>query len=446
MTQPAFEPGEIVVGYRPGATAATRSHVREAVGASSYREMPTLDVLELYPGTSVTEALERVPQMRQVAYAEPNYRVSTEEEPNDPLYQEAWSIGPSTASGHFSGIDTPSAWNVTVGAQNVSVAIVDSGIALTHPDLVANLWTNPGETGSGKEANGVDDDGNGFTDDWQGWDWIDADNNPDDLAGHGTMVAGTVGAHGNNATGASGVSWRSKLASLRVLDDQGLGLTSDAASAFSYASSMGVDVVNASLTSTFPSVAMLTAITQASETLFVVAAGNNATNNDLDPKYPCNFALPNLLCVAATDENNALASFSNHGLVSVDLAAPGTRILTTHPDGYVDFYGTSAATPHVAGVAVLLWSRHPDASVATISDAIIQGAEPLQTLQGKTASGGRLNAAGALRQLGDYVPDDRGSPRDNERLSDRSSDQNKKKCRRGKGKRGRRRFRRCKRR
>ncbi|MGH2691761.1 MAG: S8 family serine peptidase, partial [Actinomycetota bacterium] len=146
-----------------------------------------------------------------------------------------------------------------------------------------------------------------------------------------------------------------------------------------------------------------------SKTLFVVAAGNDSTNNDVQPKYPCNIKLPNVLCVAATDEFNGIASFSNYGM-SVDLAAPGVRILTTHPDGYVEFHGSSAATPHVSGVAALLWARHPGASVDQIAQALVKGVEQLPQLTGKTFAGGRLNAAGALRQLGDDVPYDGGTP------------------------------------
>jgi len=409
-TSPLFAPDEIVVGYRPGTDPSVRWLVRRQVGASGYRATANLDVLELYPGTGVYEAMRRVPPHPHVRFAEPNYIVQLAAEPNDPMYQDAWSVGPSKPSGFRSGIDTPSVWNLTVGAEGVTVAVVDSGVHLGHPDLAPNMWNNPGETGSGREANGVDDDENGFVDDWRGWDWTDQDNEPIDLAGHGTMVAGTIGAQGDNGIGVSGVSWKSGLLSLRVLDEQGIGLSSDAAAAFTYAGEAGAQIVNASLTADMPSMAMMDAISSANETLFIVAAGNNSTNNDTQPRYPCNLQLPNVLCVAATDEFNGLASFSNYGAVSVDLAAPGVRILTTHPDGYVEFHGSSAATPHVSGVAALLWARHPEASVATISQALINGVEQLPQLQGKTFAGGRLNAAGALRQLGDTVPHDGGSP------------------------------------
>lgn len=408
-----FAPDEIVVGYRDGTEPSVRWRVRKAVGASGYREMPRLDVIELPEGTSVIEGLSRVPRVPEVTLAEPNYLLRAAEEPNDPMYDEAWSVKPSNPTGFRSGIDTPSAWNVTTGAEDVTVAVVDSGVDLAHPDLAANIWTNPGEFGSGRETNGSDDDGNGFKDDWRGWDWIDEDNDPIDLAGHGTMVAGTIGAQGNNGIGVSGVSWKSRLMSLRVLDEQGLGFSSDAAAAFAYAGEAGADIVNASLTSPVPSLAMLEAITAFRDTLFVAAAGNESKNNDVEPKFPCNIELPNVLCVAATDEFNGLASFSNYG-VTVDLAAPGVRILTTHPDGYVEFHGSSAATPHVSGVAALLMARHPDAAVDTVAQAMVKGVEVIPQLRGKTFAGGRVNAAGAMRQLGDDVPYDGGSPGDGE--------------------------------
>lgn len=446
-----FTPGQIVVGYAPGTEDSVRRRVRRAVDASGHRAMPTLDVLELQPGVSVFEALGRVPRLPRVTYAEPNYFVRIAAEPNDPMYEDAWSVGPSNASGFRSGIDTPSAWNLTVGAEEVTVAVVDSGVDLAHPELVANLWTNPGESGAGRESNGVDDDGNGYVDDWRGWDWTDQDNDPVDLNGHGTMVAGTVGAQGDNGVGLSGVNWKTRMISLRVLNQQGLGLSSEAASAFAYAGSVGAKIVNASLTSPVPSAAMLEAISSSPSTLFVAAAGNDATNNDVQPKYPCNIELPNVVCVAATDEFNRLASFSNYG-VSVDLAAPGVRILTTHPDGYVEFHGTSAATPHVAGTAALLLSRHPHASPLQVSQALIRGVEPLPQLTGRTLSGGRLNAAGALRQMGDDVPHDGGKPRDGDRAGDKFDGQKmkekekKKRCRRPKRGSYKHRRRRCRRR
>jgi subtilisin family serine protease len=427
-----FLPDEVVVGYAAGTDEWTRRSVREAVGAAGYRAMPTLDVLELTPGTSVSEALSRVPRLRHVTYAEPNYILRMTAEPNDPMYEDAWSVGPSNTSGFRSGIDTPSVWNLTVGTPDVTVAVVDSGIDLGHPDLTPNLWTNPGETGGGRESNRIDDDKNGFVDDWRGWDWTGQDNDPIDLNGHGTMVAGTVGAQGDNGIGVSGVSWNTQMISLRVLNEQGLGLSSDTASAFAYAGDVGARIVNASLTSPLPSLAMLEAISSSPETLYVVAAGNDSANNDIQPKYPCNLELPNVLCVAATDEFNGLASFSNYGAVTVDLAAPGVRILTTHPDGYVEFHGSSAATPHVSGAAALLWSRHPQASVAQITQALIKGVEAVPQLRGKTLAGGRLNAAGALRQFGDDVPHDGGKLREGEggeKVDTQKMKKKKKRCR-----------------
>jgi subtilisin family serine protease len=315
------------------------------------------------------------------------------------------------------------------------VAVVDSGVDGTHPDLAPNMWTNPNET----PGNGQDDDGNGLIDDTRGWDWVGKDNDPNDENGHGTHVAGIVGARGNNAAGVTGVNWEVRLMPLRVLDAAGSGWTSDVAEAFAYAGEMGVDVVNASLAGNAFSEVLLDSIAASPGTLFVVAAGNESRDVGLTPSYPCSYPLPNIICVAATGQSNQLSSYSNFGSASVDLAAPGDAILSTWPGGtYNEGWGTSSATPHVAGVAALLGAQHPEASADRIRTAILAGAEPLGALAGRTVTGGRLNAAGAFQQMGDMVPEEQ--PTDT--LSEnRDPDKKKKRCtskRRGrKGKRAR---------
>ena len=215
----------------------------------------------------------------------------------------------------------------TRGSASTVVAVVDSGVAWDHPDLAPNIWSNPDEVA----GNGVDDDGNGKVDDVRGWDFVDGDNNPWDYDDHGTHVAGTIAARGNNGVGVTGVAWQASIMPVRALDALGTGSNADIADAFTYAAANGARVVNASLGGAGRSQAMSDAITNNPNTLFVVAAGNDGTDNDTTPRYPCNYTAANLICVAATDNTDALASFSNYGASSVDLAAPGVDIDSTRP-------------------------------------------------------------------------------------------------------------------
>lgn len=397
-TEPApYASGQIVVRYLPGTGPEEHAEARDALGTSveSSSEATGLEVLDVPEGIDVEDAAEVAEALPQVLYAEPNYAYRIAAVPNDPMYPDQWQLGPSNRMGMNSGIDTPSAWSASVGSQDITVAVVDSGVDTSHPDLASNVWTNTGETG-GREANQADDDGNGFIDDWRGWDWVDDDNDPADPLGHGTHTAGTVGAVGNNGVGVSGVSWHVSLMPLRVIDGGGIGYATDVAEAFTYAARLGAEVVNASLSGPGLSQPMYDAMAAAPQTLFVVAAGNEGKDNDASPSYPCNFELPNVVCVTATGQFNELTPFSNWGARSVDLAAPGMRIVSTWPGGgYAEGIGTSAATPHVSGTATLVWSRVPGGALV-VRDRLLAGAESLPELQGRTVTGGRVNAAGAL--------------------------------------------------
>lgn len=427
-----FASGEVVVRYRPGTPRAARSDLREDLGATleSTSALKGMQVLDLPADVTVAEAVREAESSSQVLYAEPNYRVSQQASPNDPMFGEMWSLGWTNSQGINSGIGTPRVWNLTTGSSGVTVAVVDSGIDASHPDLAPNMWSNSGEVA----GNGEDDDGNGVEDDTWGWDWVSGDNDPRDENGHGTHVAGVIGARGNNGAGVTGVNWDVRLMSLRVLDAAGSGWTSDVADAFVYAGEMGADVVNASLAGNAFSEAMLDAIAASPNTLFVVAAGNESVDVGAKPSYPCTFPLPNILCVAATGQSNQLSSYSNFNPVAVDLAAPGDAILSTWPGGtYNEGWGTSSATPHVSGVAALLAAHHPDAGMDAIRGAILAGSEPLPALAGRTLTGGRLSSVGAFQQMGDVVPEEQApqSLRDDPR----DDDQSKKRC--GSRRRGR---------
>ena len=418
-----YAQGELIVRYAPGTSRAVRTDVRGELGATvgSDPALRGIQVLDLPEGTSMASAVAEAESLPQVLYAEPNYRVGINAAPNDPMFGEMWALGLANSNGVNSGIGTPRVWNLTTGSSGVTVAVVDTGIDGTHPDLAPNMWSNAKEI----PGNAKDDDGNGLIDDTSGWDWVGKDNEPTDENGHGTHVAGIVGARGNNAAGVTGVNWEVRLMSLRVLDAAGSGWTSDVAAAFVYAGKMGADVVNASLAGNSFSQALLDSIAASPNTLFVVAAGNESRDVGVTPSYPCSYPLPNVICVAATGQSNQLSSYSNFGAASVDLAAPGDAILSTWPGGtYNEGWGTSSATPHVSGVAALLGAHHPEAGADRIRTAILAGTEPLTALAGITLTGGRVSSAGAFEQMGDVVPEEQQT----DTLSER--DQEKKKKRR----------------
>lgn len=328
--------------------------------------------------------------------------------PNDPDFGLLYGMN---NTGQFGGttdadIDAPEAWDQTRGATNTIVAVIDSGIDLDHPDLVSNLWENAGETGldqngADKRTNGVDDDGNGYVDDVYGWDFYNNDNSPDDDHGHGTHCAGTIGATGNNGLGVAGVCWTTRLMPLKFLGANNSGPSSAAASAIYYAVNNGAKVLSCSWGSSTYNSALAAAIDKIqSMALLVAAAGNDGTDNDVTAHYPSSCANANILSVAASDWNDALAYFSNYGAASVDLSAPGYYTYSTLTNGLYGYKsGTSMAVPHVSGAAALLWNTLPNASVSRIRNALLAGVDSVASQSGKTVTGGRLNVNKALAQL-----------------------------------------------
>ncbi len=360
-----------------------------------------------------TPSLDAVPQAVFVlsaetgtlAYVEPDYFSYAGSVPNDERWDDLWGMVQ---------IDAPDAWNIGTGSSNVTVAIVDTGIDQDHPDLVSNLWKNDAEQNG---TAGIDDDGNGYVDDKTGWDFFNSDSNPDDDHSHGTHCAGTIGAVGNNGAGVAGVCWSVRLMAMKALGSQGGGSSSDLAEAVRYAADNGADIISASYGGSEFSQTEKDAISYAADlgVLFVAAAGNGGDDavgddNDSTPVYPANYDLPNIVSVAATDQIDQLAGFSNYGATSVDLAAPGVDILSTVPDGaYEEKNGTSMATPHVSGAAALLLSVNPSYTHLQLKQALLSTVEPIDDLAGKVLTGGRLNVKQLLTLQdsdGDGMPDE----------------------------------------
>ena len=406
QAQPAAAPGELIVRFAPDADADARRDLRSSAGVELTAALGVsgMQLVEAEPGPATAAAEQLLERSDSVLYAEPNYLRHATLRPSDPLFGSQWAFENIGQSGGLPGADISAteAWDITTGAATTTVAIVDTGVQLSHADLGAAIWTNPGETGAGREANGVDDDGNGLADDWRGWDWVTRDSDPSDGNGHGTHVAGTAGARGNNATGVAGTNWGTRVMALRALNSAGAGTVADVVAAYRYAAGEGARVVNASIGASTPSLAEADAIAAASNTLLVIAAGNGGLdgvgdNNDLSPQYPCSYPLANVVCVAATDRPDRLASFSNYGATTVDLGAPGVDILSTWLGGqYRTLTGTSMAAPHVAGAAALLLAAQPALTTADVRKALLDGVDPVASLSGRVASSGRLNIARSL--------------------------------------------------
>ena len=362
---------------------------------------------ELAPAR-VLNALSMTPGFR---YAEPNFVVSVDVVPNDPEYSQLWGLNDVDDD----DIDAPQAWDLTTGSSNIVVGVIDTGVDYTHEDLAANMWTNPVECPAGVGTcieDGVDNDSNGFIDDFYGWDFVNDDNDPFDDNSHGTHVAGTIAAVGNNGTGVVGVNWNAQIMALKFLAASGSGSTADAIEAIEYATMMKRDhgvnirVTNNSWGGGGFSQGLKDAIDASGQQgmLFIAAAGNSSSNNDTTPHYPSSYDLGNIIAVASTDSADGLSSFSNTGLTSVDLGAPGSSIYSTTPySQYGTKSGTSMASPHVAGVAALAWSAAPSATSTQVRDAIFAGVDSIPSLQGKSVTGGRLNALQTLESLGLFV-------------------------------------------
>jgi subtilisin family serine protease/subtilisin-like proprotein convertase family protein/DNA-binding cell septation regulator SpoVG len=399
----AYDSSAILVRLRAGVTdPASLRILNDTQFGDALSLVPGLWEVRLAPGISVQSALAAYSSNPFVLSATPNYRLTIQQIPNDPQFGSLWGLH---NTGQNSGtvdadIDAPEAWDVSTGSATspVIVAIIDTGVDYTHPDLAANMWINAGEVA----GDGVDNDGNGFVDDVRGYDFNNNDADPMDDNGHGTHVAGTIGAVGNNGIGVAGIAWNVRIMPVKVFDASGNGFLDTAIRGLNYAVQMGASISNNSYGATGAGAddpLFLEAIHNAANFghIFVAAAGNAGTDNDAAGFFPGGFDVDNILSVAATDRNDQLAYFSNFGATTVDLAAPGVDILSTQPGGkYQTLSGTSMATPHVTGVVALVRGLHPDWTYHQVIDQVLGSVDYLPSLDGRVATAGRLNAARAL--------------------------------------------------
>ena len=359
-------------------------------------------LVKLGKGADVDEVLAAVRKRPDVAWAErDHYLRISRTVPNDPDFESCWGLD---NQGQMLGtpdadIDAPEAWDIATGSSDVIVAVIDTGVDYTHNDLAANMWTNTAEL-NGKP--GEDDDGNGYIDDVYGIAVVNGGaptGDPDDDHGHGTHVAGILGAVGNNGVGIAGVAWSVKVMALKFMDSSGMGLESDAATCIDYAVAHGAAILNNSYGGDTWSEALYQAIAAANDAgvLLVAASGNESMDLDVLPSYPAAYDLPNIISVASTGGSDNISYFSNYGATTVDVGAPGESIWSTWPGNqYQLLDGTSMACPFAAGVAALVKSHVPGLTIAELRDRVVWTGDRLFDLQGTTVTGLRINAYNAL--------------------------------------------------
>ena len=415
----AYAAGEVLVRLRAGASLSNKKALTSSLGSAKFRDLGVRAILPrgerilLYKSTALTgdalvkSALQN-PDVIAASLNYTRYASAAPVYPNDPDFTQLWGLNNIGQTGGTAGagISAPEAWSTTTGSLGVVVADIDTGVAYDHVDLAANMWHNPGEV----PGNGIDDDGNGHVDDVYGIDAVNGDGDPYDDDGHGTHTSGTMAAVGNNGIGITGVAWQARIMALKYLDSAGSGHDADAITSINYVIdeklNHGVNVVaiNASWGGAGDNPLLRDAINAAGAAgiIFCAAAGNGGTDrigddNDATPQYPSSYDCPNIIAVASTNSTDALASSSNYGATSVDLAAPGVGILSTVPGGrYANMSGTSMATAHVTGAVALCAAQYPSETMAQRVQRILDHVDPLTSLSGKMATGGRLDLAAAV--------------------------------------------------
>lgn len=429
LSQHERVPGEVVVKLSKAGRFALqtqsvdnifdsfRFHV-SAIGAFETSE--DFYLVKLASDAQTAQFLEAASKNPSIAYAEPNYiyrinRATGDDEviPNDADFSKLWGMKNTGEKGvneteGLAGADigATKAWKTTTGNKDILVAVIDTGVDYNHPDLKDNIYQNPGESGNGKETNGIDDDGNGFVDDFHGWNFAGVStNDPMDDNEHGTHVSGTIGGRGDDGQGVAGVNWVTSILPVKFLTGGGSGTLADAVKAIQYANLMGARVQNNSWGGGGFTQAMFDAIAEgkAKGLIFVAAAGNDGQNSDNSPHYPAGYQLENVIAVAATTNLDTLASFSTYGKRTVHIAAPGHMVYSSVPGGRYDtFSGTSMATPHVVGAAALLWGTDPKMTYAEVKDRLLRSRDFVAGMARKVAASGRLNVYNAINGI--YPP------------------------------------------
>jgi subtilisin family serine protease len=396
-----YVPSELLIKLEAKRSKITEERIR-GNGAKILERFDELGWrrVKIPKGRSVEEAIKEYSAVQGVLAVQPNFYYHLLADPNDPLIGSLYGMAK---------ISAPAAWDMTTGSSSVVVADIDTGMRYTHEDLAANAWTNSGEIPN----NGIDDDGNGFVDDYYGYDFFYNDPDPfDDAGGHGTHTAGTIGAVGNDLLGVVGVNWNVKIMPIKIYSPLGTDSTSAMlVNAYNYVTMMKNRGVNIRVTNnSYGDCGEACGYDQATKDaldamgnagiLNVFAAGNNGRNIDTAPFFPASYTSPSILAVAASDQNDNRAGFSNYGAESVDIAAPGVSILSTvnsTNSSYGSKSGTSMATPHVAGAAALLSAYNPSLSPASLKATLMNTADVLPNWAGVVRSGGRLNIAAAIQ-------------------------------------------------
>ncbi len=391
--------GRLMVGFEKGVSKDRQASVLSGLDGRISQRFKSirggrLVVARPRSGKATDALLKRLRRHPDVAYAEPDYihTASATKVPNDPSYSLQYALVDGAAD---HDIDAPVAWGTRTSC--AKVAVLDTGIDTDHPDLAENVYKS-----DDKPNNGKDDDKNGYVDDTYGYNAVENKGSGEDDNGHGSHVAGIVGARSNNGLGVAGTCWSTKLVAVKFMDSKGKGSTSNAIEGIEYAVKKGLKVINCSFGSSSKSSSLHDAVDYAQDhgALLVVAAGNDGKDIDKSPVYPASFTDSNILAVAATTSTDTLASFSNFGDEAVDVAGPGENIYSTYLGGiYRLLSGTSMAAPYASGVAALLRKQESDATYGDLRYAIRHKVDKPPALVDKVAYDGRLNAGGAMAAI-----------------------------------------------